>query len=219
MSSLKQIEANRRNALKSTGPITPEGKDRSRGNAIRHGLTAETVIAALEDAEDYQAFEAAVTADYDAESAVERELVLRLASVLWRLRRATGIETALFESVTAKSDKVEYGSSRPTLVAAADHSDRNQLHLVATRQSDATAENELSFNTKSDIADCFLRLAALPTFALDRLSRYEHLLWRQARQIVFTLESLRRRQRAPSRSTFPFSFRRRDPGASSEVPR
>ena len=95
MSSLKQIEANRRNALKSTGPITPEGKARSSRNAIRHGLTAETVIAGLEDAEDYQAFEVAVTADYDAESAVERELVLRLASVLWRLRRATGIESGL----------------------------------------------------------------------------------------------------------------------------
>ena len=134
MSSLKQIEANRRNALKSTGPITPEGKERSRCNAFRHGLTSETVIAALEDQEDYQAFEAAVIADYDAESAVERELVLRLASVLWRLRRATGIETALFESVTAKSDKVEYGTSRPTLVEAADRSDRNQLHLVAIRR-------------------------------------------------------------------------------------
>jgi hypothetical protein len=58
-----------------------------------------------------------------------------------------------------------------------------------------------------------LRLAALPTFALDRLSRYEHLLWRQARQLVFTLETLRRHKRAPRRSTFPFSFRRRDPGA------
>jgi hypothetical protein len=120
-----------------------------------------------------------VIADYDAESAVERELVLRLASVLWRLRRATSIETALFESVTAEPGKVEYGSSRPTLVEATDRSDRNQLHLVATRQSDAAAGNELSFNTKSDIADCFLRLAAQPTFALDRLSRYEHLLWRQ----------------------------------------
>jgi hypothetical protein len=138
---------------------------------VRHGLTAETVIAGLEDAEDYQAFEAAVTADYDADTAVERELVLRLASVLWRLRRATGIETTLFER---------------------------------------------GCNAKTDIAGAYLRLAALPTFPLDRLSRYEHLLWRQARQLVITLESLRRRQRTPSRSTFPFPFRRREPGALSE---
>src|SRR5262249_33145784 len=86
-----------RNANKSTGPITEDGKRRSRCNAVRHGLTAETVIGTLEDAEDYQAFEAAIIADYDAQSAVERELVLRLASLLWRLRRATTMETALFE--------------------------------------------------------------------------------------------------------------------------
>jgi hypothetical protein len=199
MTSLKQIEANRRNALKSTGPTTPEGKERSRRNAVRHGLTAETVIAALENAEDYQAFEAAVISDYEAESAVERELVLRLASVLWRLRRATGIETALFESVTADG----HACSGPTLVEAADLSDQNQLRLVATHPSDAAPENEL-------IAGCFLRLVALPTFPLDRLSRYEHLLWRQTRQIVVTLDSLRRCKRPPNRSSFPFSFRRRD---------
>jgi len=97
MTSFKQFEANRRNARKSTGPTTEEGKQRSRCNAVRHGLTAETVIGALEDAEDYKAFEAAITADYDAQSAVERELVLRLASLLWRLRRATTMETGLFE--------------------------------------------------------------------------------------------------------------------------
>jgi hypothetical protein len=216
MSSLKQIDANRRNALKSSGPTTPEGKERSRCNAVRHGLTAETVIATLEDAEDYQAFEAAVITDYDAESAVERELVLRLASVLWRLRRATSIETALFEGVTSK---LEHGHSLPTLVEAADLSDRKQLHLIATRQSDIATQEEVSLNAKKDIGDCFLRLAELPTFALDRLSRYEHLLWRQARQIVFTLESLRRRKRQPSRSSFPFSFRRREAGALSDESR
>jgi hypothetical protein len=84
MSSLKQIEANRRNALKCTGPITSESKARSCRNAIRYRLTAEPVIGGLEDIGDYKAFEAAITADYDAETAVERELVLRLASVLWR---------------------------------------------------------------------------------------------------------------------------------------
>ena len=95
MTSVRQIEANRRNALRSTGPQTDEGKQRASQNAVRHGLTAETVIVPLEDADDYQAFEQAVTADYDGETAVERELVLRLASLLWRLRRATSVETGL----------------------------------------------------------------------------------------------------------------------------
>src|SRR5215217_5289031 len=97
MTTYKQIEANRRNARRSTGPTTAEGKLCSRRNAVRHGLTAGTVIGALEDAEDYKAFEAAVIADYDAQSAVERELVLRLASLLWRIRRATTMETGLFD--------------------------------------------------------------------------------------------------------------------------
>src|SRR3954454_4650783 len=97
MTSFKQIEANRRNARHSTGPITGDGKQRSRQNAVRHGLTAESVVGALEDAEDYKAFEAAVIADYDARSAVERDLVFRLASLLWRIRRATSMETGLFE--------------------------------------------------------------------------------------------------------------------------
>jgi len=57
MTTFKQIEANRRNALKSRGPTSAKGKQSSRCNAVRHGLTAETVIGALEDAEDYKAFE------------------------------------------------------------------------------------------------------------------------------------------------------------------
>jgi hypothetical protein len=97
MTSFRQIEANRRNARKSTGPMTEDGKQRSHCNAIRHGLTAEAVIGALEDADDYKAFEAAIIADYDAQGSGERELVLRLASLLWRLRRATTMETGQFK--------------------------------------------------------------------------------------------------------------------------
>jgi hypothetical protein len=204
MSSLKQIEANRRNALKSTGPTTQEGKEHSRCNAVRHGLTAETVIADLEDADDYQAFEAAVIADYDAQTAVERELVLRLASALWRLRRAIGIESGIFESVTeglTKEDDPQSGrASAP-----------DRLYVVtAIPPRYARGQQDIPLNTA--IADRFLRLAELPTFPLDRLSRYEHLLWRQARQLVITIESLRRRKQQPRRSTFPFSFRRREAG-------
>ena len=212
MSSLQQIQANRRNAQKRTGQATPEGKRRSRCNALRHGLTAETVITALENCEDYQAFEAAVISDYDAESAVERELVLRLASVLWRLRRATGIETALFEFASERnSHKHEHQLAHKNLGEAK----RNRPLLRQVQESDAVKADGLRAGSKKDIADCFLRLAELPTYALDRLSRYERTLWLQARQIVFTLESLRRFKRQPSRSIFPFSFRRHEPDALS----
>jgi hypothetical protein len=95
VTSFRQIEANRRNALRSTGPTTENGKRRSRQNAVRHGLSAETVVDLVEDLDDYRGFEAAIIADYDARTAVERELLLRLASLLWRLRRATMIETEL----------------------------------------------------------------------------------------------------------------------------
>jgi hypothetical protein len=78
------------------------GKQRSRCNAMRHGLTAETVIQSLEEAEDYKAFELSVTADFDARTAVERELILRLAGLLWRLRRAIAIETGLLQINSAQ---------------------------------------------------------------------------------------------------------------------
>ncbi len=64
MTTARQLEANRGNALKSTGPRTINGKQASRRNALRHGLTAETLIEPLEDAESYRAFEAAIVAEY-----------------------------------------------------------------------------------------------------------------------------------------------------------
>jgi hypothetical protein len=69
----------------------------------------------LEDAEDYKAFEAAIIADYDAQSAVERELVLRLASLLWRLRRATTMETGLFEIQADHLNEFRQAQSQPGL--------------------------------------------------------------------------------------------------------
>src|SRR5262249_4533387 len=144
MTSYRQIEANRRNALKSTGPRTEAGKQQSRRNALRHGLTAETVISAMEDAEDYKAFEAAITTDYDAQSAVERELVLRLASVLWRLRRATTMETGLFEIQAEHAH--ECGQSRKLVPNSG-----GVIHTLLQRiEVDGAA---------IEFAQCFLRLA------------------------------------------------------------
>ena len=160
MTSYRQIEANRRNALKSTGPNTEAGKQISRCNAVRHGLTAETVITALEDVKDYKTFEAAITADYDAQSAVERQLVLRLAGVLWRLRRATAMETGLFEIQGEHQNRQPLPNSREV------------INVLFGSPQDQAGHCTVEF------ARCFLRLASLPSFALDRLSRYEARLWR-----------------------------------------
>jgi hypothetical protein len=190
VTSLKQIEANRRNALKSTGPITSEGKERSRCNAIRHGLTAETVIGSLEDADDYEAFEAAVIADYNADTAVQRELVLRLASVLWRLRRSTAIESALFEAMAG--DRPSSTLSNPAVSKVVAISSRTSRPSSPSIYSGENAVEEFVC-TPEGLAKAFIRLTAHGTFPLDRLSRYEHTLWRQARQLISTLHAPKRR--------------------------
>jgi hypothetical protein len=201
MSSFRQIEANRRNARLSTGPVTEEGKKSSRQNAIRHGLTAETVINALEDAEDYAAFEMAVTADYDAQSAVERELVLRLASVLWRLRRATNIESGLFK--LQAQHLLQFRQNRRTHRAQQniiDHIHRNAVLAEGDMREDDAPMHVGSPSTPSsadqsdDVTRAFFRLSNLPSSPLDRLSRYEAALWRQACQILFTLQYFGRRR-------------------------
>jgi len=202
MTSFRQIEANRRNAGKSTGPNTEEGKRRSRCNAVRHGLTAETVIGALEDAQDYDAFQAAIIADYDAQSAVERELVLRLASVLWRLRRATTMETGLFEIQadhlrTFRQGRRTEPVSREFIYAGFGRTDfdpnldRESLGTINETQ-DLASSGRQSVDPAINLARCFLRLANLPSYPLDRLSRYEAVLWRQAGQILFALHALDR---------------------------
>src|SRR5438477_6671359 len=153
MTTFKQIEANRRNARRSTGPVSTEGKLRSRRNAARHGLTAETVIGTLEDAEDYKAFEAAVIADYDAQSAVERELVLRLASLLWRIRRATTMETGLF-TIQAKR-LLEFRETRD----AQQRSLRYLFGSVDDLGLESDRSEQAVDHSPTDLAQCYLRLA------------------------------------------------------------
>jgi len=217
MTSFKQIEANRRNARDSSGPRTTEGKLRSRCNAVRHGLTAETVIGALEDAEDYQAFEATVTADYDAHSAVERELVLRLASLLWRLRRATTIETGLFEIQAdhLRDFKQQVRSTLPATGYEIIHARFGRSDPMHSQSSGDGGQQEhlkrlepcSNQGSTHDLAHCFLRLANLPSYPLDRLNRYEAVLWRQAAQTLLTLDALDRRKPQERRSVPALSFK------------
>jgi hypothetical protein len=155
--------------------VTVQGKEASRRNAVRHGLTSETVVGALEDAEDYKAFEAGITADYDAQSTVERELVLRLASLLWRLRRATAVETGLLELHAPHNAENEGRSSIET---------RPLYTLLHDR--DVTKQSPVV------LARCFVSFLDQANYAFDRLGRYETMLWRQVGQVIFALDGLER---------------------------
>jgi hypothetical protein len=210
MTSLKQIEANRRNALRSTGPRSEDGKQRASQNAVRHGLTAETVIEPLEDPEDYKAFEQAVAADYDAQSAVERELILRLASLLWRLRRTSSIETGLMQiegEILREHERTRQKTPRDGALTAlfrlrkrpTDGQSNEEWHkdggnLDAHFNADSGSR---TLNIQSDVARHFLRVANLDNGVFERLGRYETALWRQVRQTLFTLEGMQWRSLTP----------------------
>jgi hypothetical protein len=200
MTSFRQLEANRRNALRSTGPTTDDGKRRSRRNALRHGLTAETVIDGLEDSEDYRASEAAVIADYDARTAVERELVLRLASLLWRLRRVITIETDLLRiqsDISRERRGVRCGPPGEPEKAFGLSTESSPLIFDRQQDEGADAGDEAvlcrTFATSArKLTCCFLRLSNVDNGAFDRLGRYNAVLWKQTAQTLFLLHSIRR---------------------------
>lgn len=95
MASLKQIAANRSNALSGTGPRTAKGKARSSRNALTHGLTAQEIVIPGEDATAYRSFEQQLIDDLHPNGSCELELVERLAATYWRLRRIPRFEAAL----------------------------------------------------------------------------------------------------------------------------
>ena len=208
MASEKQTSANQRNAAKSTGPVTQNGKLQSRRNAMRHGLTAATVVPAMEDAEEFERFEAAIRADYLPASMIEHELVARLTSLLWRLRRSTLIETNLFQLQArlareqkfigrSGSDNATPGMeilfrllrSPETFLPSPDNSAVPEL-----TSRDANVVNPPESNTHyPNPATIFLRLCNLSSFPIERINRYETALWRQAVQTLFLLDGCKKR--------------------------
>ena len=92
MATSKQIAANRRNAQRSTGPTTPQGKARSSRNAFKHGLTAQDFLVGGEEPADYAQFAAALRAEHDRQSTTEDLLLDQLISAAWRLQRVRYLE-------------------------------------------------------------------------------------------------------------------------------
>src|SRR5919107_2834685 len=105
MTSKKQVQANRQNALKSTGPKTPEGKDAVRLNANKHGLRKAEVLLPGEDEEALKELDENLRAELQPVGELENLLVDNIVADHWRLRRLRLVEAGVFdwESSSARS--------------------------------------------------------------------------------------------------------------------
>ncbi|MDH3582081.1 MAG: hypothetical protein OEM91_15835 [Hyphomicrobiales bacterium] len=81
----------------STGPKTEAGKQASKMNSTKHGLTAKTVVIKDEDPEVFDMLRNGLIREFAPETTLEFQLVDRIASTLWRLRRVPRIEASLME--------------------------------------------------------------------------------------------------------------------------
>ena len=191
--------------------IDPHGKrHRSRRRAWRDGLADQTVVKTLEDVRSYRAFERALVGSVDPRSMLELALVHRLASLLWRLRRASAIETALFEIqgellLARRQDPSRSPSQAGTFATPTQtngHSkgpgSNGRDHTPASDQEPASTTSVLPplgpWSKSRTIAQCFLRLSNLDPTLLDRVGSYEARLGRQAAQTIWTLAAMRQPQ-------------------------
>ena len=94
MITQRKLEANRRNAARSTGPRTAEGKARVSLNAVKHGMTGTTVVLPHEDEQAYQHRLEAWTAELRPPGELGRYLVERVVRISWQLDRADTYERA-----------------------------------------------------------------------------------------------------------------------------
>src|SRR5579875_3458521 len=99
MATKKQIEANRRNSLKSSGPRTPEGQAKVSLNHLSHGLCGAFRVLAHESQEAFENLLARLTADQRPVGDLEAELVRKMAEAMWMRKRAVDLQGTAFNTV------------------------------------------------------------------------------------------------------------------------
>src|SRR5450631_4281563 len=112
MPSPAQYAANRLNALKSSGPTSPQGRARSSMNALRHGLTARVVVLPSEDMAAYKAFSVEIVDSLEAQTPVERQFAQTVADNQWRINRIRSIEDADGPPLWGPQQHAGHGSLR-----------------------------------------------------------------------------------------------------------
>ena len=125
MTTKAQIAANRENAKKSTGPRSPDGKDVTKFNGLKHGLRAEQVVLPGEDRAAFEAETQAWFDDWKPASHTRAVLVERTAVASWKLRRATRVEAArLYETAADAAHEFDLSQRERVEGAPAPPADR-----------------------------------------------------------------------------------------------
>jgi hypothetical protein len=122
MTSEKKAQANRQNALKSTGPKTPEGKDAVRLNAMKHGLLCQEVLLPGEDEEALRELSEHLWTELKPVGEMENLLVDRIIASHWRLRRLGRVEAGIFaweryEELAERAEREAQGYDRIVLAS------------------------------------------------------------------------------------------------------
>jgi hypothetical protein len=183
---------------------------RSRRHAWRDGLADQTVVRHLEDIRSYRAFERALVGSVDPRSVLELALAHRLASLLWRLRRAGAIETGLFEiQGELLSARRQDSRGQPETLQTPGQPNGHNIAPASNGRADPLPSDQepqstmrpprAPWSNSTAIAQCFLHLSKLDPSLLDRVGSYEGRLWRQAAQAIWTLDAMRRPSPAPTR--------------------
>jgi hypothetical protein len=107
MTTEKQIVANRRNALKSTGPRTPKGKTIVSQNALTHGLLANRVLIYDENPDEFKIFYQSILCDLAPVGTMEILLAERIVAFFWRLKRTGRMESTLLNELCADQEDTE----------------------------------------------------------------------------------------------------------------
>ncbi len=199
MTSDKQADANRRNARKSTGPKTPEGKAVARLNAVKHGLLSQDILLPGEDEAALKELGERMRAELQPVGELESLLVERIIAAQWRLRRLGRVETGIFawERSEELAERAEREAHRYEAnladdlvkvldITITDEKKHEEAHSRARRirseQEDETATLGRTFARDADRANAF-----------SKLSRYETAI---ERTLYRALHELERRQAA-----------------------
>jgi len=104
MASEAQIQANRENARKSTGPRTADGKATVAQNAVKHGLRAEQVVIKGEDPGQFESYREQMLGELGPDGALQAMLAERAVGLAWRLRRAEQLQAEVFDTMLVEEE-------------------------------------------------------------------------------------------------------------------